>query len=602
MRNLLGFSSTVLAQLNTERGGLVLSFAMGARLPFLREAATLLGFDPTGAVLPLWAEDSIFIRCYRQGRIMASTELSDLYQGVVPEETMGPFASFIGPRLFVCVPVPGVSGAIVAVVLLDRRDISPLTAEERDQLLLYAARLGRFLEAQRLGSPLVAGPATPVTRWLSVHLLDHELQPVWSGGTGPAAGSLVAALGGQPKPGQFELTLGDGRAVLVTVHFISPGSRVTWLLLCENLARRDREVRELQEQLRLRLARVREAVVTVDANLRVVASNDAVRAVLGYEPAEIIGEKVESFLSTGRVTSRHMATIGQLLSRGYAESKVRLQRRDGTRFPAEVSLLLSLQEGEGPTGAIATIRDLSEQKRLTAEKGRLRRQVLRSERLAALGEMAARIAHEVRNPLASIGAAALAIEEDEGSGRDARGQAQAIGREVRRLDGILHDLLQFARPRAATQQSVNLPALVRESLTVARVDGAAADLTFSLNCPDSARPVKADPDGLRQVLRNLLRNAIEASPSGATVSCRLREQDNMVWLDVADRGPGLAAEARRRAFEPFYSTKSRGTGLGLPISRGIVKAQGGELLLRPRRGGGTTASLGLKVSDEPCAN
>lgn len=598
MRQKLGFTSATLARFDPDRGGLVLSFVIGTRLPLLKAASEALGFDPTGAAFPLWAEESFFMRSYREGRLLATTDFEDLIRGALPWEVLAPFASSIGSRLFVCVPVPGSSGTILAVILLDRSKTAALTPDERDQLLLYAARVGQLLEADRLGAPALGpGQDSPVARWLSVHLLDRSLRPVWSGGAGPAARSVVSALG-ELKPGQFEVTLATGAAVLVHVYTVDPAGQVSWLMLCEDLARRDREARELREQLRLRLARVREAVISLDADYRVTGVNDATRGVLGFEPAEMIGQPATAFIPEGKITQRHRKLAADLAANGHVERQIRLQRRDGSNFPAEVSVLLLADEDVQPAGAIATVRDLSEQKRQAAERLRLRRKLLRSERLAALGEMAARIAHEVRNPLAAIGAAALSIEEDERGEPMAREQARAIGNEVRRLDTILTDLLRFARPRPAVRVPVEVNELMDEAVAVAKVDPAATGMDFVIEGSDPCY-VLADADGLRQVLMNLLRNAAEACGGSGTVTCRAIKATGKARLEVLDTGPGLTASARRRAFEPFFSTKNRGTGLGLPISRRIIEEHGGKMRLTSQRNGGTRVVIELDLTEPP---
>lgn len=604
MRRVLGFTSAVFARLDSDRGGLVLSFVIGERLPVFEEAFHVLGFDPSGAVFPLWAEESMLVRCYRQGRLMSTTDLLDVVRGPVPVETFEPLASTLGPRLLVCVPVAGMSGAILAVVLLDRQTTEPLNAEERDQLLVYAARLGELLEAARLGtSQAVTDQGSPVTRWLSLHLLDRTLRTGWSAGAGPSSRAVLAALEHRLKPGQFEVTLPTGGQALVNVFVVDPGGEVSWLLICEDLALRDRDVRELREQLRLRLARVRDAVVSVDQQLRVTGCNDAARDVLGYEPAEMIGVEASTFLPKGEVSAAHRKLATTLLSQGHVEQQLSLRRRDGTQFPAEVAVMLLADEMEVPAGAIATVTDMSEQRRLAKERIRLQRKLLRSERLAALGEMAARIAHEVRNPLASIGAAALSIEEDEEGGRDARSQASAIGAEVRRLDTILTDLLRFARPRPVTRRSVDLHDVVQEAVSAVRSDPLSQGVELVMLDHDATtRRVQADPDELRQVMMNILKNAVEACASAGRVTCRVTEAQGAARVEVADTGSGLSRAARRRAFEPFFSTKTRGTGLGLPISRRIIEEHGGELKLRSRRGGGTTVILEVKESDEHHGN
>jgi signal transduction histidine kinase len=236
------------------------------------------------------------------------------------------------------------------------------------------------------------------------------------------------------------------------------------------------------------------------------------------------------------------------------------------------------------------VHDLTERRRGDAERKRLRDRLLRSERLSALGEMAARIAHEVRNPLVSIGAAAQVVAEELPAESPLASEVTAIRREVRRLDGIVSDFLRFARPRHADLRAVDLGEVVRQSVELVRRK-ATGELRVQLDTPLVAR---CDPDGIKQVLLNVLLNAVEAAPS-EPVECEARRLGDQVVLTVADRGPGVPDSARRRVFDPFFSTKSRGTGLGLAVSKQIVDEHQGRIRLLGRRGGGTRVVIELPV-------
>jgi signal transduction histidine kinase len=205
--------------------------------------------------------------------------------------------------------------------------------------------------------------------------------------------------------------------------------------------------------------------------------------------------------------------------------------------------------------------------------------------------MAARIAHEVRNPLVSIGAAAQVVAEELPGESAVQGEVQAIVREVRRLDAIVTDFLRFARPRRADRRRVDLAQVIEESEDLARKKSRGHDLRLHLERPLEAR---CDPDGLKQVLLNVLFNAIEASPPGV-IDCDGRRHGEEVVLSVADRGPGVPESVRRRVFDPFFSTKTRGTGLGLAVSKQIVEEHQGRIRLLNRRGGGTRVVIELPL-------
>jgi signal transduction histidine kinase len=205
--------------------------------------------------------------------------------------------------------------------------------------------------------------------------------------------------------------------------------------------------------------------------------------------------------------------------------------------------------------------------------------------------MAARIAHEVRNPLVSIGAAAQVVAEELGEQSPVAGEVQAIVREVRRLDAIVTDFLRFARPRRADRRSVDLAPVISESLELVRERAHGHTLKVEVEKPLHAR---CDPDGVKQVLLNVLLNAIEASPAG-DIDCDARRHGEEVVLSIADRGPGVPEVARRRVFDPFFSTKTRGTGLGLAVSKQIVEEHQGRIRILNRRGGGTRVVIELPV-------
>jgi two-component system sensor histidine kinase HydH len=216
-----------------------------------------------------------------------------------------------------------------------------------------------------------------------------------------------------------------------------------------------------------------------------------------------------------------------------------------------------------------------------------RARLVQSEKLAALGQLSASIAHEVRNPLAVIRSAAQSLDESVAAGDDeGRRACQFIIAEIDRLTSVVSSLLAFARPLRLDPRPVAVDELFDSALLLA-----APDLTrqhVRVARPDGPLPlrVRADVDLVRQVLVGLLVNAVEAVGPDGEVRLAARPRGDAVEIEVADSGPGVPAELQTRIFEPFFTTRARGTGLGLPIARQIVEAHGGKLEVGEPRGRG----------------
>lgn len=220
---------------------------------------------------------------------------------------------------------------------------------------------------------------------------------------------------------------------------------------------------------------------------------------------------------------------------------------------------------------------------------RLGRELAQKERLAALGRVAAGLAHEVRNPLASIklrldlSANAYALPEP------AKKAVAAASEEIARLDRLVSDLLLVAGNKLGPRQTVDLGALVRARIEALGPLAATHAVTVQAT---GAALADADPDSVGRALDNLLRNAVEASPRNATVEVHVGDAGSAVEVRIEDRGAGVEPARAAELFEPFFTTKSEGTGLGLAISRAIARAHGGDLTYA-RAGEVTRFSLSL---------
>lgn len=218
------------------------------------------------------------------------------------------------------------------------------------------------------------------------------------------------------------------------------------------------------------------------------------------------------------------------------------------------------------------------------------------ERLAAIGELAAAVGHELRNPLGVLGNIVYLLRSRLGGGDPwAAEKLRTAERELAAATFIVADLLEFARPRPPVAAPHHLPGLVDEVLSVAPPPDS---VRVETGWPAELAPVAVDRDQLRQVLLNLVTNAYEAMPAGGVVTLNAEPQPAAVRLTVADTGAGMDDETRRRLFEPFYTTKTKGIGLGLAVARRIVEAHGGALTAESRPGAGAAFTLTLPSSPQ----
>jgi signal transduction histidine kinase len=229
------------------------------------------------------------------------------------------------------------------------------------------------------------------------------------------------------------------------------------------------------------------------------------------------------------------------------------------------------------------------------QKERFRR-MLRADRLATIGELAAGAAHEIRNPLTSIRSSLQYLETRCREANEKKLLGVAL-RETDRIDEILSALLSFSRPSEIRKEPLNLVALLEESAALVSIQARAKGIGVRTSFPPEPVVVAADGSQLKQVFLNVFLNAVQAMENGGslTVEAFPLESGRSV-VRVMDTGPGISEEALEKVFDPFFTTKKGGTGLGLSICYTIVKAHGGEIELRSRLGAGTTVLISLPAS------
>jgi signal transduction histidine kinase len=226
-----------------------------------------------------------------------------------------------------------------------------------------------------------------------------------------------------------------------------------------------------------------------------------------------------------------------------------------------------------------------------------RARLAESEKLAALGQLGAMIAHEVRNALAVIRSSAQSLTETlSGQDGESRQSCSFIIAEIDRLGSVVSSLLAFARPLRVAPRPVDVPRLFDQAQLLARKELEMRRIRLVRNETAPLPPVEVDSDLVVQVLLDLLSNAAQAAPPGSEVVLDAHPRGGEVEIGVADRGPGVPAELRARIFEPFFTTREKGTGLGLAVARQIVEAHRGRIDVFERDGGGAWFRIALPAA------
>jgi two-component system sensor histidine kinase PilS (NtrC family) len=346
------------------------------------------------------------------------------------------------------------------------------------------------------------------------------------------------------------------------------------------------DLRALHERI---VESIRSGVITTDLQGRIYTFNAAAEEITGYKAAEVRGHDASIFF--GNMTrqiadSMNAAATGKVSPRFQADCLT----PNGWALRLGFSIApLSGESGE-TSGMVITFQDLTGIRALE-ETSR------RQDRMAAVGRMAASIAHEIRNPLAAMRGSIQMLRSEMAGDTEQTQLMEIILRESDRLNRIVADYLNYARPRPAELDNVDISALVAETFKLLRNSAEIGDgHILEEDLPSRPAIVSGDPEQLKQVCWNITRNALKAMPEGGRFRISLTEVDgNRLRLSFSDTGCGMTPEQVERLFEPFTSTTG-GTGLGLSIVYQIIRDHSGTINVRSRQGEGTTITIEMPVS------
>ena len=331
---------------------------------------------------------------------------------------------------------------------------------------------------------------------------------------------------------------------------------------------------------------IRSGVVTTDLQGRIYTINAAAEEITGYREEDVRGKDASIFF--GEIKG---IIADSIRTEGTSESGTRFEAvcltPDGLRLRLGFSFSPLFSETGDTTGTVFTFQDLTH---IRALEDTARRQ----DRLAAIGRMAASIAHEIRNPLAAMRGSIQMLRADMDGESSQTELMEIILRESDRLNRIISDFLNYARPRSIIQAQVDVGELLKQTFTLLRNSAEINEKHVILEeVPADALLISADAEQLQQVFWNLSRNALQSMPGGGTLSAGLlRTSHNRLRITFSDTGRGMSADQVEHLFEPFSSTTG-GTGLGLSIVYQIIRDHGGTINVRSRDGQGTTITIEL---------
>ena len=331
-----------------------------------------------------------------------------------------------------------------------------------------------------------------------------------------------------------------------------------------------RQLQSSEKKFRAILDTATDAILGLDSQHKIILFNNAARKIFGYSSEEVLGADLSLLIPPKSGANQRYMTefLGQkesdLIGKTVSLTGI---RKGGEEFPIELSLsLLVLDDGMTFT---AFMRDLTE-RRLLEKK------LLQSERLAAVGQAAAHVAHEIRNPLMIIGGFSSQIKQRLDHEKDIQ-KSELILDEVRRLEGLVANLGDFTKEYTLVKRPANINTVLVDVLEIMAGISSLEKYEFKKDLSPEVAEIHCDPDKLKQVFINIITNGLQAMSDGGVISVSTKKVPKGIEVRIADEGPGIPEEDLEHIFEPFYTTRENGSGLGLCISYKIIEVHNGDI-------------------------
>lgn len=356
------------------------------------------------------------------------------------------------------------------------------------------------------------------------------------------------------------------------------------------LEKKLKEIKNLQLFNQNILNSIQSGVITIDSNNKITLVNPTAKQILGdsLKKGAMISEVGFKFPLNSPLSNVGMGD-STVIKKNIKEIPVTLD--NGKSLLLEVGISELTNHKGVTTGNVIVFTDHT-------EKNELELQLSRATRLSELGEMAAGIAHEIRNPLYSIKGTAEIISEDFKKNDKKYSISKIMIDEIDRLNNLVNDFLIFARPKEPTFIEADLFDLIRKTLEITKFKFEQSDKIIEFVSNKNIPPCYIDPEQIKQVLINIIFNALEAIHSDGSIKIDIRENSFYVIIDVIDNGPGISESCIEKIFTPFFSDKDSGVGLGLSISQKLIESNNGKISVTNNRNGGCCFSIYLPLSKE----
>jgi two-component system sensor histidine kinase HydH len=345
------------------------------------------------------------------------------------------------------------------------------------------------------------------------------------------------------------------------------------------------------------------ALVVTDTGGRVTLFNRGAELMFLHEAAGVLGKQAWEMFGDETDFARAAAEGG---ARGEAgecaggEAEIAARRADGTRFVASLSTTPVRDAAGRRLGQLSVVKDLTAERERAAELKAMQERLAQNEKIAALGRMAAQVAHEVRNPLTGLRLYAMHLRGKiiDKISADEAGLVDKILQNIEHLSNTTEQILNVARPLNLNVQPRRIEPLVGDVLQLLDSQLKSSRVEVKLDLDAGAPPLLLDESSARSALVNLLLNAIQAMPTGGVLSVSTRAHaGRYLLLEISDTGSGMTAEQLGQVFEPFYTTKDRGLGLGMPYAKRIVELHGGTIRLESKPSEGTRVEIKLPLTE-----